>query len=345
MGSMSRRSGATSHSAASIPRRASPVNVVHANPAQFRPAPSPATGIPLNPVRPHDFTSQDTPSFNFMHGACWAAASGDANNDFVGNLSKDADRMSSWENCREHFRDIFTLSCILAFLNPIWLMVHLGQDPTVLYWFGPWSRAAVFLPLIFIFGHIVHWKMRRPFKPVILLCLFVPSVYLLVVSNLTMTSALNKADQLFSTDCDSLYGKRQLERSWMLARDLYLKCLEDTVRLAPASRNLTFSKAARLYRFQDCTEYKDDLRHQVDWKYLWYLEEEDACAGWCTKSHPIWTFKEVRDSCSVATAQVFDDKVAKRSRQVVLYSLGLLVFTSISLVSMGPILRARGYDW
>lgn len=339
----------------SVPQEATPTSAATRSPhpyaetpvvAQFRPAPPPMLGTSL-PLQSQNFHGQGHP----MHGAFWGAPASEANNNNFAEsydklvADKTTEHMLSWVEWRRYFPSAFTLACIFAFLNPIWITAHLGGDRTVLYWFGPWCRTAIFLPLIFIFGHVVHFKRGGPYKPVVLMCLLVPSVYLLVLNDTTMANAANKADQLFSTDCGSFDGKRQLETSWTMARDLYVQCLKDTVRLAPATRNLTFSVAAKLYRFQDCTEFAEEKRYRADWEYLSYLEEEEACGGWCTQSYPLWTFKDVRDSCSVAAAQIFDNKIAKRSRQALLYSLGALVCTSVLMVAAGPFLRARGYEW
>merc|ERR1719284_150855 len=97
-----------------------------------------------------------------------------------------------------------------------------------------------------------------------------------------MTSASDKADQLFSVDCDTFTGKRELQRSWDAAKELFEKCLQDTVRRTASDSNLTLEAATRLYRIQDCEEYPNQhYLHKTDWEYLWYLEEEHSCAGWC----------------------------------------------------------------
>lgn len=313
--------------------------------AQFRPSPLPSMGTALQAGRSHYFPGTQVPADGISPCASTV--------DFTVNPDKVTGEISSWGPSSPYeilswayFPQWFTLSCILAFLNPIWLTVHLGQDRTVLYWLGPWCRIAAVLPLIFLVGHMAHLKKHRPSKPVVVLCLLVPTVFFLVLSQDISSRAANMADQLFSTDCDIVNGKRQLERSWETARNLYVKCLKDTVRLAPASQNLTYSAALQLYRIQDCDEYANEERlHRADWAYLWYLEDEYDCAGWCTSNFPLWTFKETQDSCSVAASQIFEEKIAKRAGQVMLYSFGTLLGTSALLLTAGPFLRARGCDW
>jgi len=245
------------------------------------------------------------------------------------------------------FPYIFTFCCVMAFMVPIWLTVHLGEDRNVQFFLGSYNRYAMLLPLVFVVGHMWHIQRRQPYKPAVLLCLLVPSIVLMALNDATMTVASDMADQLFSTDCDTFKEKRDLQRAWDAAYELYANCLQDTVKLTPASKNLTMEDAIANYRIQDCAEYSNHhYANKKEWEYLWYLEEEHECAGWCNFGHQIWSFhKEPRDSCSNAASQVFFGKVGRISQQVLLYSVLVLVTTSVSLIGAGPMLRSRGIDW
>jgi len=244
------------------------------------------------------------------------------------------------------FPFLFTFCCILGFMVPIWMTVHLSHDRTVLYWIGTRCGIAWLLPIVFFVGHCIHAQKKTPYKPVVLACLLVPSIVLLVVNDTLMTTAQHKADQLFSTDCDIVPEKRHLQRSWELAHSLFTKCLEETIAYAPAGHNLTLEVAQSSYRIQDCQDYPGmHSIHKLDWEYLWYLEDEHQCAGWCEFGPRLWTFKDVQDSCAVAAAQVFSRKIYHMSQQTLFYSVVVLVFSSLILIWVGPVLRARGFDW
>lgn len=69
-------------------------------------------------------------------------------------------------------------------------------------------------------------------------------------------------------------------------------------------------------------EYKFEFRrHEVHWQYLSWLEDQYQCAGWCEFTAPLWTHKEVQDSCSVAVSSVFSAKIMYMSSQVVIYTI------------------------
>jgi hypothetical protein len=315
-------------------------------PADFRPPP-PALAPPA--LAAAQGATSFTPSFarapvrapSASAAEAFSGGYGSFNEDlyFPGASSKlDSDDMplpvSLSEQVRDYLPMIFTMACILAFLNPIWLTASLGQDKTVQYFLGPWCRLAALLPIFFIVAHALFWIKRRPPRPVILMCVLLPTSFLMIVSNITFTRASMLADFLSGSDC-TLPVEQQIEKSYKAARDLYQECLEETLRLAPADKNLTWSKASHLYRFQDCTEFNDtsSRSYQADWKYLKYMEEEYNCAGWCNESAPIWTHREVRGPCSVAAVQILDKKIVFRSRQIFTYSLGLAVCISILLVT------------
>lgn len=240
------------------------------------------------------------------------------------------------------FPFLFSFCGFLIFLDPVWLMVHLSHDPNIMYWVGHWCELALLLPLPFFAAFFIQARMGRPHKTTVLLSLLAPAVALLVLGDILTTVSSNRADQLRSTDCDTFAEKRALERSWQAAHRLYMNCLEETV----PTHNLTLEAALALFRIQDCEEFSSGYaKYEQDWDYLWWLEEQHQCAGWCTTSVPLWTMQPVSDSCSVVASQLFSGKVKRMSKQVVVYSIFILVGTSIGHLVAGPSIRAMGLDW
>lgn len=242
-------------------------------------------------------------------------------------------------NLARIFPFLFSFCCFMIFSVPIWLMVHLGQDITVEYWMkGSWCGAVLLLPLPFLAAYFVHVKLRRPHKPTVLVCLLLPSGVLLVLGDLLVSVSSNRADQLRSMDCDTINLKRDLERSREAATKLYSQCID-------RSHNLT-AEAVKSFRLPDCTEFDDAFaNHKHDWGYLWHLEEEQQCGGWCYPDKPLFTKRDVRDSCSAVAAEVFAVKVKRMAQQVVAISLLVLVATSLGNLAAGPGLRSIGVDW
>jgi len=242
------------------------------------------------------------------------------------------------------FPSVYTFFLFSIFITPIWQICHIGHDSNVQYWAGPWCHTAAVLPMFFVAAHVVHLKKRVPHKPIVLISIFVPAIVLLVISNLVMTVAYDKADQLFSTDCDTFEGKRELQRAWNAGEAMYMKCLKDTT--AKQNTNMTFAQAIQLYRITDCEEYPSAYRqHARQWDYLLYLEETHMCAGWCEKATRLWTYKDATDNCAVAASSVFIGKIQHISKQVLVYIIFTIVMSSVSLIAVGPRLRAMGFKW
>eukprot|EP00406_Dinophysis_acuminata_P003846 CAMPEP_0179224634 /NCGR_PEP_ID=MMETSP0797-20121207/7889_1 /TAXON_ID=47934 /ORGANISM="Dinophysis acuminata, Strain DAEP01" /LENGTH=331 /DNA_ID=CAMNT_0020931617 /DNA_START=68 /DNA_END=1059 /DNA_ORIENTATION=+ len=237
------------------------------------------------------------------------------------------------------FPAAFSLFCAVLFLVPISSAFHLSQDRNVQYWIGDWGDCTILLPVLFLIAFYIHTRLRVPNWSIILVCLFVPAVVLLIFGDVVASMASDQAEQLFSTDCDTSDGKRSLENSWKEASILYSECLRETRAVLLAhGENLTVEAALAKFRFQDCSEYHEKApQHKRHWDYLWYLEEEQRCSGWCAHGRPLWTYKQVEDSCSVAVSQVFSKKVERAAKQIVTYTLGILVFVILLLIPEGGI--------
>eukprot|EP00927_Polykrikos_kofoidii_P058249 TRINITY_DN52647_c0_g1_i1.p1 TRINITY_DN52647_c0_g1~~TRINITY_DN52647_c0_g1_i1.p1 ORF type:complete len:452 (+),score=48.28 TRINITY_DN52647_c0_g1_i1:144-1499(+) len=249
---------------------------------------------------------------------------------------------SAWN----HFPTYFTIFWGLAFMVPVCGTIHLVYDTTVTYWFGSWCRVVILLPLVMIYGYFSHVRNDgRPYKPAIIVCMLLPSITLFFLNNTVMKASADEAQILRSVKCGASSKKRELQRSWKEASVLYDKCLRDTVRDA-TDRQLTIDGAQLMYRIDDCDEYMSTYsKNKRDWDYLKHLEMEHNCAGWCSFDKPLWTFDDVLDSCSVAAAQVFEDKITRLTSQTVMYIVTLIILSMVILFFAGPFMRSRGLDW
>jgi len=245
-------------------------------------------------------------------------------------------------NMTKVFPFFFSFSCLMIFLAPMWLIVHSSQDTNVVYWVGEWCKAVLVIPLFFVGAFFVQSQLKRPHKPTVLITTLLPAGILLVVGDALASIASDRADQLRSTDCDTFGQKRDLQHAWAAAQKLYTKCLDDTVR----SNNITMKQAKTLFRLEDCSEYKSGLAmYSSEWGYLKYLEDEHQCSGWCHVAQPVFTKKDVHDSCSVVVGAVFRAKIKRMALQVVSYDLFILMVVSVGNIMVGPTLRSMGMDW
>jgi len=240
------------------------------------------------------------------------------------------------------FPFFFSFSCLMIFLTPIWLIVHASQDANVVYWIGEWCKAVVALPILFVGAFLIQAQLRRPHKPTILITVLLPAGVLLVTGDALASIASDRADQLRSTDCDTFKQKRDLQHAWNAADKLFTKCLQDTAHI----NNITVKQARNTFRLDDCSEYKGGLEtYPIEWGYLKHVEEAYQCSGWCHAAQPLFSKKEVQDSCSVAVGAVFRAKIKRMALQVVSYDLFILMVVSIGNVMIGPQLRSMGMDW
>jgi len=251
-------------------------------------------------------------------------------------------RRKKGPNMVKVFPFFFSFSCLMIFLGPIWLIFHASQDTNVEYWIGEWCKAVLVIPFFFVGAFFIQAQLKRPHKPTVLIATLLPAGILLVIGDALASIASDRADQLRSTDCDTFAQKRELQHAWDSAQQLYTKCLEDTVR----SSNITMKQAKMAFRIEDCSEYKIGFAmHPYEWRYLKQIEDEYQCSGWCHVAQPVFTKKEVRDSCSVVVGAVFRAKIKGMALQVVSYDLFILMVVSIGNILAGPWLRRKGIDW
>eukprot|EP00927_Polykrikos_kofoidii_P079421 TRINITY_DN76205_c0_g1_i1.p1 TRINITY_DN76205_c0_g1~~TRINITY_DN76205_c0_g1_i1.p1 ORF type:complete len:427 (-),score=58.69 TRINITY_DN76205_c0_g1_i1:53-1333(-) len=265
---------------------------------------------------------------------------------FNDTTQKDSFLWRGEKQVKSNFTTFFCLTWCLMFMVPTWTAVHLSYDATVIYWCGSWCRLAIFLPAFVIYGYVAHaLNGGLPHKTAVWICIFVPSIFIFQLNASVMKQSVDQANVLSSEDCDTSHQKRELQRSWEKARDLYDKCLTETVS-DYSSQNMTLDVAQQLYRIHDCDEYPPAfLENQRDWDYLRQLEEEHACGGWCTFDIPLWTFKDAKDSCTFATGQVFKGKVSRLTSQNFVYLVTLIFIVAMVMVLSGPMMRSCGHAW
>lgn len=140
------------------------------------------------------------------------------------------------------------------------------------------------------------------------------------------------ATQLASTDCTTLAVKLELHHAWTAAAQLY----GDSVNRSARAEGISYQEGLKIWRLQEFGEYTVGIgsvsdayaKQRSKWEYLRELEEEHLCSGWCTPARPLWTYAEVRDSCSVAAGAALQRKVAPVAQMLMVYSL-VVVLASI----------------
>lgn len=229
------------------------------------------------------------------------------------------------------FPDAFALWSLFVFVPPLVKAVYLVDDPIVVFWMGDGLKVVPFLPILFIaIGHLLHQRRRAPSKVAVLLSLIGSSLTLGFAANRIAVRALVLGDRFEASDCDPFAEKHKLQVSWQAASDYRAGCEPS----GPSGSTI-----------QSCPGYEEELAKHPDWAVLAHLEVEFECGGWCEPRKPLWTLGARRDSCSTVAAQIFSDKVMEQAIQVVVYSVAVLVLTSVTLILLGPSLRDRGLDW
>jgi len=241
------------------------------------------------------------------------------------------------------FPNAFTLLTLLLFGMPTYLIMENALFAAVRYWSSGWVWMTLAIPVVIVLAHVVHSSGGVPNKWAVIGALVFPSMMLLLFANGQMTSAMDRADKLFSVDCDTFEGKRMLQRSWDAAETLFEDCLSTTVAANP---DLTVPQLKDHFRIQDCEEYgRAHHEHSRDWDYLQYLEVSHGCTGWCSPGQQLWSRVPHKDDCSTVVSVVYAFKIEEHAKQVCIIMFSTLVITAIGLIIVGPMIRARGFSW
>eukprot|EP00927_Polykrikos_kofoidii_P062370 TRINITY_DN5717_c0_g1_i1.p1 TRINITY_DN5717_c0_g1~~TRINITY_DN5717_c0_g1_i1.p1 ORF type:complete len:1057 (+),score=149.32 TRINITY_DN5717_c0_g1_i1:196-3171(+) len=236
---------------------------------------------------------------------------------------------------------LFTLLCVILFASPIMQVSRLAGDMQVQYWICGRLNVVLILPLLYAFTQFMHTMQRRPNRKLISVCLVGSCLLLLLVSNYVMLAAKHHATVLLSKDCATFKKKTGLNKQRLNAEYFYKQCINVTARNTRGTANVAFA----LYRIQDCQGYQEQLALNPDWPYLGALEHTYQCGGWCTRGEPLWTFKSVKDSCSLTVADVLFHRVQWCMKEVVGYTVIVLLLVSSVLIQVGAIFRTYNVTW
>mmetsp|Transcript_126080 Transcript_126080/g.251736 ORF Transcript_126080/g.251736 Transcript_126080/m.251736 type:complete len:256 (-) Transcript_126080:41-808(-) len=227
------------------------------------------------------------------------------------------------------FPEAFCVWSLLLFTPPLVKAMHLARDPLVTTWQGTVPQMVFAMPLaLIVIAHGIHRLKHGPRRRAIILSLVGSSVILGIQANHIGVNALELSNSFAASDCQSPLEKHKLEKSWQEAQKFRVQC--------PLTKE---------HLIQRCPGYETAEAKSPDWKFLRELEQRYTCAGWCEPHMPLWTFHTGRDSCSDVVAQVLAIKVTRDSMQVVIYSMTILAFSIITVISLGPSIRERGIEW
>jgi len=234
------------------------------------------------------------------------------------------------------FPSVFAIACSLISLPPLVKLYRVYFDSAVNYWFSGAGQMLLFLPLVSLAcSYIIHKQKRGPNRLAVLLGLLVTTFLILLLGDHLLMRAMDLGNKFSSTDCETFTAKREMQREWQAASDFHASCTVhgDT---PPGS-----------YMIDECLGYEAALAEHPGWPYLEVLEERNACGGWCETSDPLWTLHSGArlDTCSAVVAEMMFSKVQHAGMQVVVYSIIIISLCSVSLISVGPDLRSRGFDW
>lgn len=244
---------------------------------------------------------------------------------------------SSRDHVRFHYEAVlfphyFTLVALAVFGVPVVAGFQLLQDPTVQYWVRCSPYTAVVIPFYLLLCHCWHLRLRRPKLVPIICSTVVPGMFVFFLGSYYGRVTGITATQLASTDCTTLAVKLELHHAWTAAAQLY----GDSVNRSARAEGISYQEGLKIWRLQEFGEYTTGIGSAADayakqrskWEYLRELEEEHLCSGWCTPARPLWTYAEVRDSCSVAAGAALQRKVAPVAQMLMVYSL-VVVLASI----------------
>jgi len=244
----------------------------------------------------------------------------------------------------------FTAITSILFGTCTWMLLRVGMEPALAYFHTFWYWGITVIPAAITGVHVVHTRRGRPTKYTIAIGLALPSVILLFYGNLSYMSALEKTTKLSVSDCGSFNEKRDLQRSWEAAYQVYMNCINETHVVTGQPMDSLMQR----FRLPDCEEYHSVLyglghnqdSHLREWTYLQQLEEEQMCAGWCYQGQQLWSSHTGgRDACSKAVSRAYAAYAAPRASQVVALTLVILGSAAVAVITLGPVMQRHGLEW
>lgn len=228
--------------------------------------------------------------------------------------------------------------------------MHLAQDPTVDRWVGGgYGYVPMLIPGYLAVCHLVHLRAGLPKMVPVILSTIVPCLLIFLCGNFHLAATGIVASMLSSRDCTTFATKQDVHKSWVLAATLYETCVNRTA----GEHSISFEDGLKLYRLQECKEYYASYYldgdpyydHRLNWEYLRRMEETDSCSGWCWQSRPLWSFAEVKDSCSATAGATLASKVKPVAEKMVGIATVGFCLSIAMVVWMGNQMRKEGYEW
>eukprot|EP00927_Polykrikos_kofoidii_P017519 TRINITY_DN1799_c0_g1_i2.p1 TRINITY_DN1799_c0_g1~~TRINITY_DN1799_c0_g1_i2.p1 ORF type:complete len:281 (+),score=37.41 TRINITY_DN1799_c0_g1_i2:171-1013(+) len=244
-----------------------------------------------------------------------------------------------------HYYSLFVLA-VLSF--PIVTSVRLAQDVSVQFWVGKFGYLAILLPFYVCVCHVLHVRSGRPSLLLAVLSSAMPCAALTMISFFHDYAGGVVASLLLSKDC-RFESKAELQSSWIAAAALYEGLVNETA----ARQGISFADGLKQWRLQQFEEYTHGVgtvadryaSHRSMWQYLRGMEEHYLCAGWCHFSRPIWTFQEVRDSCSVVAGKELAGKVRTLDSALLRFAMIGFLVAILFMVVTGRELLKYGIEW
>jgi hypothetical protein len=237
------------------------------------------------------------------------------------------------------FADAFTFSLLAVYSFPIAALTYVAFQKHVAYWLGRWCLFVWVIPALLAWGYmaIVRQYYRR--KVVVLTCILVPCTLLFILGNIYLHNSSTTASQLLADDCNTFDRKRDLETAWKAAHAIWTKCVDSTV----AATGINRTEAVRITKVHHCDGY-DNLysTYRQQWEYLQFLELNRQCAGWCEAHDPLWSFNDVKDSCSTSVGLMMHLALRRTSLQIFTFS-GAILVVAVGVVIVDP-LRKLGWE-
>lgn len=231
------------------------------------------------------------------------------------------------------FADAFSFSLLAMYSYPIASFTYVGFKSDVAYWLGRWCLFVWLIPVLLSWGYmaIVRKRLRR--KVVVLTCIIVPCTVLFILGNIYLHNASTTASQLLANDCHTFPRKRDLEQAWEAANTIWTKCVNYTM----TATGINHTEAARISKVHHCKGYEDWYPvYGERWEYLQALEVQRQCAGWCEADHALWTFADVKDSCSTSVGLVMHLAIRRTSLQIFTFS-GAILVVAVGVVIVDPL--------
>jgi|Transcript_45465 hypothetical protein len=168
---------------------------------------------------------------------------------------------------------------LFLFAPPLTLCVAMAAEVNIAYFVGRSAWWAVLI-IVTLFLAFAFFRVRRT-KPVVLATIWVPAALLALVGGIYRLRAEITAASLESRDCFAFKDKRELQRAYQVADELWESCVNQVI--LPASVDATPTKIT------DCPAYPSAVAtYGKQFAYLESLESRYQCAGICHRGKRLW---------------------------------------------------------